>query len=82
MSKDKMDPGAKKIVREKTERIKRSDARRQKPDKPGDSGTCSRICGATWRTTRIQKGMSMARWSPESFLLCNPPPCRAFLRAW
>ena len=55
MSKDKMDPGAKKIVREKTERTKRSDARRQKPEKPGDSGTCSRICGATWRTTRIQK---------------------------
>ena len=38
MSKDKMDPGAKKIVREKTERIKRSDARRQKPEKPGGFG--------------------------------------------
>ena len=38
MSKDKMDPGAKKIVREKTERPKRSDARRQKPEKPGGFG--------------------------------------------
>ena len=38
MSKDKMDPGAKKIVREKTERTKRSDARRQKPEKPGGFG--------------------------------------------
>ena len=38
MSKDKMDPGAKKIVREKTERTKRSDARRQKPEKPEGFG--------------------------------------------
>ena len=38
MSKDKMDPGAKKIVREKTERTKRSDARRRKPEKPGGFG--------------------------------------------
>ena len=38
MSKDKMDPVAKKIVREKTERTKRSDARRQKPEKPGGFG--------------------------------------------
>ena len=38
MSKDKMDPAAKKIVREKTERTKRSDARRQKPEKPGGFG--------------------------------------------
>ena len=38
MSKDKMDPGAKKIVREKTERTKRSDARRQKPEKSGGFG--------------------------------------------
>ena len=55
MSKDKAEDDAKKIVREGTERTKRSDARRQKPEKPGDSGTCSRICGGTWRTTRIQK---------------------------
>ena len=35
MSKDKMEDGAKKMVREETEPAKRSDAREQKPEKPG-----------------------------------------------
>ena len=55
MSKDKTEDDAKKRTREETEQIERSDARGQKPEKPGDSGTCLRICGVTWRTLRIQK---------------------------
>ena len=35
MSKDKMEDGAKKMVREETEPAKRSDAREQKPEKLG-----------------------------------------------
>ena len=35
MRQDKIENDAKKIVREKTEQTKRSDARGQKPEKPG-----------------------------------------------
>ena len=38
MSKDKTEDDAKKRVREETERTKRSDARRRKPEKPGGFG--------------------------------------------
>ena len=64
MSKDKIKNDAKKIVRENTEQTKRSDAWRKKPGKPGDSGTCSRICGVIWRTPRIQKRMLRAGREP------------------
>ena len=58
MSQDKREDAAKKRVREATEPIKRSDApgrNRRSQRIQGDSETCSRICGVTWRTTRIQK---------------------------
>ena len=58
MSKDKTEDAAKKRVREETEPIERSDAPGKKPERPEtpeDSGTCSRICGVTSRTPRIQK---------------------------
>ena len=43
------------MVREETEPAQRSEAPWQQPEEPGDSGTCLRICGMTWRTTKIQK---------------------------
>ena len=58
MSKDKREDDAKKIVKEETEPAVRSDApcaETAEAGSKGDSGTCSRICGVTWRTTRIQK---------------------------
>ena len=58
MSKDKREDDVKKIVKEETEPIGRIDAPWQKPERPEtpeDSGTCSRICGVTSRTPRIQK---------------------------
>ena len=59
MSENKTEDAAKKRVREETEPIERSDAPGKKPERPEDagedSGTCSRICGVTSRTPRIQK---------------------------
>ena len=67
MSKDKLEDDAKKRVREETEQIEGGDAPWQKSEKPGDSGTCSRICGVIWRTPRIQKRMLRAGREP-----CGP----------
>ena len=75
MRQDKIENDAKEIVKEKTGQTKRSDAWRKKPEKPGDSGTCSRICGVIWRTPRIQKKdePGEAEGSSRIVALCNSP---------
>ena len=76
MSKDKRKGDAKKMVREETERTKRSDARRQKPEKRGGFGD---LFENMWRdledhedSKKADKGRSLGRGSARLLWFSNP----------
>ena len=68
MSKNKKEDGAKKIVKEETEPIKRSDAPGQKPEKPEDPGGFRDLFEDMWSELEnyedSKKGMNSARQCP------------------
>ena len=75
MSKDKREDDVKKIVKEETEPIGRIDTpwqNRRGRRRREDSGTCSRICGVTSRTPRIQKRGEYGEVESRIVPLCNP----------
>ena len=56
MRQDKIENDAKKIVREKTEQTKRSDAWGKNPEKPGGFRDLIEDMGVIWRTPDSKKG--------------------------
>ena len=66
MSKDKTEDDAKKGREKKLSRSSAAMRGGRSRRSRGDSGTCLRICGVTWRTLRIQKKMNRSEVVPRA----------------